>query len=154
MGTGGSFPPGQSGRSVKLTTHLHLEPRLRMRGDIPPLPQYVSMPWYAFSPEIILLEQTKFDICSVTLPSVYISSSYWKHICYTRRHNIYLKTGPCEHCNELSASIESGAFTDQIRYYQFLNKDATTWVKPLSIKCPWHLCGSAFVPRESPPWLH
>jgi hypothetical protein len=28
----------QSGRGVKLTTHLHLVPRSRMRGAIPPLP--------------------------------------------------------------------------------------------------------------------
>jgi hypothetical protein len=36
---------GQSGRGVKLTTHLHLVLRSRMRGAIPPLPQYVSMAW-------------------------------------------------------------------------------------------------------------
>jgi len=30
---------------VKLTTHVHLVPRLRMRGAIPPLPQYVFMTW-------------------------------------------------------------------------------------------------------------
>jgi hypothetical protein len=29
---------------VKLTTHLHLVPS-RMRGAIPPLPQYVFMAW-------------------------------------------------------------------------------------------------------------
>jgi len=28
---------------VKLTTHLHLVPRSRMSGAIPPLPQYVFM---------------------------------------------------------------------------------------------------------------
>jgi hypothetical protein len=32
------------GRNVKLTTHLHLVPRLRMRGAVPPLPQYIFMP--------------------------------------------------------------------------------------------------------------
>jgi len=31
---------------VKLTTHLHLVPMLRMRGAIPPLSQYVFMAWY------------------------------------------------------------------------------------------------------------
>jgi hypothetical protein len=31
---------------VKLTTHLHLVPRSRMRGAISPLPQY-SMTWYS-----------------------------------------------------------------------------------------------------------
>jgi hypothetical protein len=30
---------------VKLTTHLHLVPRSRMRGAISPLPQYVFMVW-------------------------------------------------------------------------------------------------------------
>jgi len=30
---------------VKLTTHLLIVPRLRMRGAIPPLPQYVFMAW-------------------------------------------------------------------------------------------------------------
>jgi len=30
---------------VKLTTHFHLVPRSRMRGAIPPLPQYVFMVW-------------------------------------------------------------------------------------------------------------
>jgi hypothetical protein len=40
-----SLPGGKRGRGVKLTTHLHLVLRSRMRGDIPPLPQYVFMPW-------------------------------------------------------------------------------------------------------------
>jgi len=30
---------------VKLTTHLHLVPRLRMYRSIPPLPQYVFIAW-------------------------------------------------------------------------------------------------------------
>jgi hypothetical protein len=30
---------------VKLTTRLHLVPRLRMRGDIPLLPLYAFMSW-------------------------------------------------------------------------------------------------------------
>jgi hypothetical protein len=32
---------------VKLTTHLHLMPRSRMRGAIPPLPQYAFMAWWS-----------------------------------------------------------------------------------------------------------
>jgi hypothetical protein len=36
------FSQGQSGRGVKLTTHLHLVPRLLMRGAVPPLPQTYS----------------------------------------------------------------------------------------------------------------
>jgi hypothetical protein len=31
---------------VKLTTRLHIVPRLRMRGGVFPLPQYVFMAWY------------------------------------------------------------------------------------------------------------
>jgi hypothetical protein len=41
----GFFSWGWSGWGVKLTTHLHLVPRSRMRGFIPLLPQYVFMAW-------------------------------------------------------------------------------------------------------------
>jgi len=43
MGTG--FIQGYSGRGVKLTIHLHLVLRLRMRGGIHPLPHYAFMAW-------------------------------------------------------------------------------------------------------------
>jgi len=33
------------GRVMNLTTHLHLVPRSRMCGVIPPLPQYASVAW-------------------------------------------------------------------------------------------------------------
>jgi hypothetical protein len=36
---------GQSGRGVKLTTYLHIVPRLRMTGAIPLLPLYAFMAW-------------------------------------------------------------------------------------------------------------
>jgi len=39
----GLFPWVESGRCVKLTTHLHLAPRLSMRGAIHPFPQHVFM---------------------------------------------------------------------------------------------------------------
>jgi len=45
MGNRGSFPGGKSGRTVKLTTHLHLVPRSRMHWAIPPLLQYVFIAW-------------------------------------------------------------------------------------------------------------
>jgi hypothetical protein len=45
MGTRNSFPGSKNGRGVKLTTHLHLVPRSRMRGAIPPFPQYAFMAW-------------------------------------------------------------------------------------------------------------
>jgi hypothetical protein len=37
---------GQSSRFVRLTTLLHLVPRLIMRGALPPFPQCVLMAWY------------------------------------------------------------------------------------------------------------
>jgi hypothetical protein len=36
--TRGSFPGGKAAEDMKLTNHLHLVPRSRMRGAIPPLP--------------------------------------------------------------------------------------------------------------------
>jgi len=41
----GLFPRRESGRGVKLTIHLHLVPRLRIRGVILPLPEYTFMVW-------------------------------------------------------------------------------------------------------------
>jgi hypothetical protein len=41
----GFFPRGQSDQGVKLTTHIHLVLEWRMRGAIPPLPQYIFMEW-------------------------------------------------------------------------------------------------------------
>jgi hypothetical protein len=40
----GFFPCGKSGLGMKLTTHLHLVPRSRMHGAIPPLPN--TPPWH------------------------------------------------------------------------------------------------------------
>jgi hypothetical protein len=42
LSNGYSFPGGKAAGVVKLTTHLHLEPRSRMRGAIPPLPNMPS----------------------------------------------------------------------------------------------------------------
>jgi len=36
------FPQGYRGRGVKLTNHLHLPPRLRMREAIPSFPHMSS----------------------------------------------------------------------------------------------------------------
>jgi hypothetical protein len=33
---------------VKLTNHLHLVPRSRKRGVIPPFPHYASIAWFSF----------------------------------------------------------------------------------------------------------
>jgi hypothetical protein len=45
--TTASYPMGTGGLgwAMKLTTHLHLVPRSRMHGAIPPLPQYAFMVW-------------------------------------------------------------------------------------------------------------
>jgi hypothetical protein len=40
MGIRGWFPGGKVAGGIKLSTHIHLVPRSRMRGAIPPLPQY------------------------------------------------------------------------------------------------------------------
>jgi hypothetical protein len=47
----GLFPWGWSGRVVKLTTHLHLVPRSRMLGALPPLPQYAFLAWCSVKPQ-------------------------------------------------------------------------------------------------------
>jgi len=39
------LPRVQTGRDVKLTTYFLLVPRLRMRGNVHPLPQYIFMAW-------------------------------------------------------------------------------------------------------------
>jgi hypothetical protein len=52
------LPRGWSGSGVKLTTDLHLVPRSRMRGAIPPLPKYVFMVWY-------LVKQVNFTFNSL-----------------------------------------------------------------------------------------
>jgi len=43
MDTKGSFPEGKAAEVVKLTNHLHLVPRSRMRGAVSPLPN--MPPW-------------------------------------------------------------------------------------------------------------
>jgi len=42
----GALPWVYSGRIVKLTIHLHLVARSRMRGSISPFPQYVFTAWW------------------------------------------------------------------------------------------------------------
>jgi len=42
---GGSFPRGTNGQDIIVTTHLHLVPRLRVSGSIPPPPN-IFIAWY------------------------------------------------------------------------------------------------------------
>jgi hypothetical protein len=46
LGTGGFYLGSKSGLDVKVIIHLHLVPRLGMRGAISPLPEYVFIVWY------------------------------------------------------------------------------------------------------------
>jgi len=56
---------------VKLTTHLHLVPKLRIRGAIPPLPQY-DMAWCSVkaqglkTPLTYLVTSAAYQIIKVT----------------------------------------------------------------------------------------
>jgi len=40
------YPMGTAAGSVKLTTHIHLVPRLRIRRALPPLLLYAFMAWH------------------------------------------------------------------------------------------------------------
>jgi hypothetical protein len=53
---------------VKLTTHINLVPRSRMRGAIPPFPQYVFMAW------CLVKHRDNFTFC--LLPSAVRNMQY------------------------------------------------------------------------------
>jgi hypothetical protein len=55
----GFFPWRQSGWGGKLTNHLHLVPRSRLRGAMYPLPQYAFMAWCS-------VKQKDRDNCTFT----------------------------------------------------------------------------------------
>jgi hypothetical protein len=61
---------GVSGRGVKLTTHLHLVPRSRMCGAIPPLPHYVCMAWRL----VKHMDNFTFYLCKVQLLLYFMNS--------------------------------------------------------------------------------
>jgi hypothetical protein len=56
---------------VKLTTHLRLVPRSRMRGAVPPLPQYAFVAWCSIKAQgqlyLTIGRQTKFHT-NILLP--------------------------------------------------------------------------------------
>jgi len=52
---GGGITPGLSGRGVKITTHIHVVPRLRKCGAIPPLNQNVFMAWWLLKHKTALI---------------------------------------------------------------------------------------------------
>jgi hypothetical protein len=72
---------GWSGRSVKLTTHLHIQPRLRMSGAVPPLPPYLLGLHRVKLPLSVQLRcnTTQFhdDCCDFRLPPLFRGSMFW-----------------------------------------------------------------------------
>jgi hypothetical protein len=44
-----------------------------------------------------------------------------------RQLRIVVSNGSCEHSNEISGSIKSGEFLDQLSDYDPLKKDSTQW---------------------------
>jgi hypothetical protein len=56
-------------RNVKLTTHLHLVLRLRMRGAIPSLPQYVFMAWCLIKQQRVFMVWCLFKHRNFTVPN-------------------------------------------------------------------------------------
>jgi hypothetical protein len=83
--------PGALSLGVKLTTHLHLVPRSRMSGAIPPFPQYASMTW-----------------CSVkksTGTTFYFGDITYHHSSYHQEYFVEAETsGPvcnmCHYCSQ------------------------------------------------------
>jgi len=88
------------GTGVKLTTHLHLEANLRMRGAVPPLPHTSSLVLY------LVKQRNNFNFTD-TLGYQPIFWSYNEGKC--RAAQIYLSNGvvcelistPCFHSNFL-----------------------------------------------------
>jgi len=72
----GLFPWESSGRGVKLTTHLHFVSRSRMRGAIPPLPQYTFM---ACCSVIKYTDNFAFTYVYLTYPSEHLRKRNWTH---------------------------------------------------------------------------
>jgi hypothetical protein len=64
----GIFPQRLSGRRVNLSIHLHLVPKLRMRGAILSLPQYVFMVWCLVKQEISLHDVSRTALGSTQPP--------------------------------------------------------------------------------------
>jgi hypothetical protein len=66
----------QSGRGVKLTTHLHLVPKSRMHGAILPLLQYVFMAWCLVKHRATLpLPSTFIYVCVYVQVHIYVCIS-------------------------------------------------------------------------------
>jgi hypothetical protein len=66
-------------RDVKLTTHFHLVLSWRMRGSVPPLPQYMFMAW-------CLVKPNNYFVCTFSIVFVcfYVCKTIW---CHSVEHN-------------------------------------------------------------------
>jgi hypothetical protein len=60
------FSSGVKRQNVKRNIHLNLQPRFRMRGAIPPLPQYVFMAWCLIKHRGELCLTFTLNICGST----------------------------------------------------------------------------------------
>jgi hypothetical protein len=69
-----SFTGGKAVGGGKLTTHVHLVYRSRLRGAIPPLPQYAFMTWYSVKAQGHLY--LTFAVCNEQLDL--LASRKWK----------------------------------------------------------------------------
>jgi hypothetical protein len=96
VGTGSSFTGGQSGRDVKLTIHLTLMSRLRMREAIPALLQHVFMAWCLIKQWICLLclvhSKAHRKHYFYLLPLYTILKNTWNKSCKSQR-DLYIV--PC-----------------------------------------------------------
>jgi hypothetical protein len=71
-------------RGKKLTTHLHLVPRSRMRGAIPPAPHYVFMAWFS----VFFKKKAQWQLYFTFIPFMTISQFNLYNTC---RWNIVVK---------------------------------------------------------------
>jgi len=66
--TCGTSPERKSDRGVKLATHFHFLPKLRIRGAMPPVPHYVY--------GLMLMQHRENKVCHKTLHHAYYRVRY------------------------------------------------------------------------------
>jgi len=74
----------ECGRGVKLTTHLHLVPRSRMCGILPPFPQYVLMAW------CLVKHRDNFTLSWCMSCTCNVTSHDLSYTCYVSSHDVCL----------------------------------------------------------------
>jgi hypothetical protein len=77
----GAVSLGVKRPGAKLTTHIHLVPRSRMRRAIPPLPHYTFMVWWSLKAQGLYLFLPVSFLCSEGLMQISTGSVYeWKSV--------------------------------------------------------------------------